>query len=218
MRPPPPIEVGSLTVRFDGRSILDRFSLYVDPGEKVLVTGRSGCGKSTLLRSILGFVAPDEGTIHIEGGLLTAENVWKLRTRLAYVAQEPDLGTGSVQEVLQRPFRYQANKHLAGNLDGAGELAERFLLAPELLGKDVATLSVGEKQRVALISAILLGRGILLLDEPTSALDKTSRKAVSDYLQSCEDVAVLFAAHDEGAFAFAHRIIHLSDGMSRRSE
>jgi ABC-type lipoprotein export system ATPase subunit len=128
------------------------------------------------------------------------------------------MGTGSVHEVLQKPFHYRANKHLAGNFAQAGELAERFLLAPELLSKDVATLSAGEKQRIAIISAILLGRGILLLDEPTSALDKASRKAVLDYLQSCRDITVLFAAHDEAAFAFAHRIIHLPGGLARRNE
>ncbi|MHC5061957.1 MAG: hypothetical protein ACYTFK_12835, partial [Planctomycetota bacterium] len=55
------------------------------------------------------------GAVHIKGELLTAENVWKLRTRLGYVAQEPDMGTGSVHEVLQKPFHYRANKHLAGN-------------------------------------------------------------------------------------------------------
>jgi len=192
--------------------------MRIDPGEKVHLQGRSGSGKSTLLRSILGFVTPDEGTIRIEGELLNGRSAWALRRRLVYVPQEPNLGTGSVAEVFERPFHYRANMHLRGNLKRVEELMDRFLLSRELLDKDVTTISGGEKQRVAIITSVLLDRKILLLDEPTSALDKVGKSAVADYLRSRTDVAVLFAAHDVEALGGADRDVQLSAGSSGRDE
>ncbi len=215
---PAAIEIDDLTVRFDGRNILEEFSMRIEPGEKVRLDGRSGSGKSTLMGSILGFVAPDDGTIRIEGELLDGRSAWVLRRRLAYVPQEPNLGTGSVAEVLERPFHYKANTHLRGNLERVEELMKRLLLSPELLDKDISTLSGGEKQRVALISGVLLDRKILLLDEPTSALDKAAKKAVTDYVRCCSDVAVLFAAHDAEALGGADRVVRLSGGSSGGDE
>jgi len=203
------IEITDLTVRFDGRDVLERFSMRIESGERVHLQGTSGCGKSTLLGCILGFIAPQEGTICIEGEQLTGRNVWPLRRRLGYVPQEPNLGIGSVAEVFERPFHYHANAHLKGNLKQIDGLMERFLLSPALLDKDVAAISGGEKQRVALISAILLDRSIMLLDEPTSALDKTSKKAVAEYMQSCGDICILFAAHDAEALGGADRAVRL---------
>ena len=183
--------------------------MRIAPGEKVHLQADSGAGKSTLLRCILGFVTPQAGEIRIASELLTGHSAWKLRRRLAYVPQEPMLGTGSVAEVFERPFHYHANTHLKANLARIDELMDRFLLSPALLRKDVTEISGGEKQRVALISAILLDRSIMLLDEPTSALDKSSKKAVADYMCSCEGISVLFAAHDAEALGGADREVVL---------
>ena len=218
MERPAAIEIDDLTVRFDNRSILERFSMRIEPGEKVHLEGRSGSGKSTLLRSVLGFVAPEEGAIRIEGELLSGRSAWALRRRLVYVPQEPNLGTGSVAEVFERPFHYHANAHLKSNLKRVKELMDRFLLSRDLLDKDVTTISGGEKQRVALITGVLLGRKILLLDEPTSALGKAGKMAVADYLRCCGDVTVLFAAHDAEALGSADRVVRLSGGPSGGDE
>ncbi|MHC4740833.1 MAG: ABC transporter ATP-binding protein [Planctomycetota bacterium] len=209
MEPSAAIEINDLTVRFDGRNVLDKFAMRVAPGEKVHLQAASGAGKSTLLQCILGFVAPQAGEIRIEGELLTGHSAWKLRRHLAYVPQEPMMGAGSVAEVFERPFHYHANAHLKANLARIDELMDRFLLSPALLRKDVTEISGGEKQRVALISAILLDRSIMLLDEPTSALDKASKQAVADYMHSSEGMAILFAAHDAEALGGADRAVVL---------
>lgn len=189
--------------------VLRGFSLALGPGEKALLTGPSGCGKSTVLRCFLGFVVPEAGSVHIEDKELTPVSVWPLRRRIAYVAQEPDLGTGTAMEALERPFHYRANAALRGNLDRVLEWFERFRLGRDLLRKDVGDLSGGEKQRIALISAILLDRPVFLLDEITSALDRASQQAVSDYFRGREDATVLVVAHDPEAFSFVPRVIEL---------
>jgi ABC-type bacteriocin/lantibiotic exporter with double-glycine peptidase domain len=197
----PAIALESATVRLGGRTVLDSFSFSLAPGEKVTLTGRSGAGKSTVLRTILGFVEPASGRVLIEGEPLDAASVWRLRRRLAYVAQESDLGEGTVREVIERPFSYNANQHLRSRIDDAGALFDEFLLPKSILDEEMTTLSGGEKQRVAVIIAALLDRRIFLLDEPSSALDAASRDAVAAYFRTRGELTVLAVAHDADAFA-----------------
>jgi len=210
MNEPAVLEAVGVTVLFDGHGVLQDFSMSLGAGETAVLTGPSGGGKSTALRCFLGFVVPQAGSVHIEGAPLTAETVWHLRRRLAYVGQEPDLGTGTAREAIERPFHYRANAALRPNLERLSELFERFALSEALLRKDVGALSGGEKQRIALISAILLDRRIFLLDEITSALDKISKQIVADYFQSRDDATALIVAHDPELFAFADQTIQIS--------
>lgn len=207
------IEIADLVVRFNGRTVLDGLSLQLGPGEKATVTGRSGSGKTTVLRCLLGFVVPDAGAIRIDGEALTARSVWHLRTKLAYVAQEPDLGDGSVRDVLERPFDYGANDHLRDNLARVDELFRAFLLPAGLLDDEITTLSGGEKQRVAIVSALLLDRRILLLDEASSALDKTAEAAIRDRLSARDDLTVLSVSHNPEGFGFTGPRIELPGGF-----
>lgn len=213
---PDALEAREIEVRFGKQEVLRRFSISVKPGGKAVLTGPSGCGKSTVLRCFLGFVVPEAGAVHINGTPLSAETVWDLRRRLAYVGQEPDLGTGTTAEVLERPFHFRANVGLRGNLERIPELFERFSLPRELLSKDVTALSGGEKQRVALVSAVLLDRDIFLLDEVTSAMDKISRKAVAEYFRTREGATMLCVAHDQDVFSFADQIVELPGGSAAK--
>jgi ABC-type iron transport system FetAB ATPase subunit len=212
------LELRNVTVRFDGQKILEDFSMSLKAGEKALLTGPSGCGKSTVLRCLLGFVAPESGAVHIQGQLLDAHSVWNLRRHLAYVGQEPELGAGTVNDVLARPFHFHANALLRENLKRVPQLCEQFGLAQSLLNKEPGDLSGGEKQRIALISALLLDRTIFLLDEVTSALDRTSKQIVLDYVQSRNDITVLFVAHDSEWFSFADQTIEMPARSSAGGE
>ncbi len=206
----PAIEMKDILVRFQGKTVLNGFSLQLFPGEKLVLTGESGLGKSTILRCVLGFVIPDEGRILIRGKRLMPESVWTLRTLLSYVPQEPELGDGKLDEWLKSPFSYKANADLRSNLDRLPGLLERFSLSEELLHKEVSALSGGEKQRAALISAILLQRKIFLLDEPTSALDSKNGKKVLEFLFSIPDVSILAVSHDHTFLDLADRTVELS--------
>jgi len=214
---PSVLEAKNLAVHFQGQVVLRNFSLSLTRGEKALLTGPSGCGKSTVLRCFLGFVIPEAGSLYVNGTQLTADSVWRLRRHVAYVAQEPDLGIGTALQVIERPFHFRANAALRHNLDRVPELFEQFHLSRDLLAKDVGALSGGEKQRIALISAILLDRTIFLLDEVTSALDRVSRQAVSDYFHSRDDATALIVAHNPEVFAFARRIVELPARPRERS-
>jgi len=204
--------IENLTVNFGGRAVIENFSFILKWGDRAILTGRSGSGKSTILRCILGFVVPGSGAIYIDGESLTDASVWRLRRKLAYVAQEPDLGSGIVREILERPFTYRANASLKKNLDRVPELFRSFHLPVGLLDEDIATLSGGEKQRVAFIGSVLLDRRLFLLDEVGSALDRPAKAAVVEFFRVHDDLSVLFVAHNADEWPFCEQVVKLSGG------
>jgi ABC-type iron transport system FetAB ATPase subunit len=205
------VQLNKLNVAFDGQPVLKNLSLSVHHGDKVTLTGPSGSGKSTVLRCILGLVMPDSGTITIFGEPVTRHNIWQKRRDIAYVAQEPDLGTGSVKEVIETPFFFRANAGLRDSLDRLPEIMERFNLPQPLLEKQITRLSGGEKQRIALVIAILLDRPIVLLDEASSALDTKNKQAVTEYLRQADSTTVLSVAHDTEWLEFATRVVDMKE-------
>lgn len=206
------IELSDLTLRFDERIVVQGFRMRLAVGEKATLTGPSGSGKSSVIRSILGFVTPERGTVKIAGQLVTSRSVWDLRRQMAYVPQEADLGVGPVRRILERPFSYRANANLPPREHLLPCLFDRLRLPHHLLDKEITDLSGGEKQRVAIIAAILLDRGIILLDEAASALDSESAMAVADYFREQPDLTILSAAHDEHVLPLSGRVVSIAGG------
>ncbi len=174
-------------------------------GERVALTGPSGSGKSTILGCILGFVQPTEGSVAVEGTVLTPDTVWTIRRRIAYVPQEADLGRGRVCDFMERPFSYSANRSLRGNRLRIPSLFDALGLNHSLMETDVARLSGGEKQRIALVAALLLDRPLLLLDEVTSALDEASASRVTALLVQQQNLTMLGVVHEGMRMPFATR-------------
>jgi putative ABC transport system ATP-binding protein len=206
---PATLSVEELTVGFNGHPIVERFSLSLAEGEKVTETGPSGSGKSTLLRCVIGFIPPYGGSIRVKGERVSETTVWWLRCLMAYVPQEPEMGTGSVRSILEEPFSYGANTGLRSNLERIPDLFQCLLLPLGLLDQELSKVSGGEKQRIAIVSALLLQREILLLDEATSALDKRARAALVEYLTAQTNLTILSVAHDPGDLRLAGKVVAL---------
>jgi len=206
----PLLEIQNLQVSLDSKQVLSGFSASLQAGEKIAVTGESGSGKSTLLKCLLGFIRPDSGIIRIIGKDLSSKNVWELRKEIGYVPQEPDLGKGSVESALNRPFQYKANKNLMPERDEIYDLFNIFRLDKDLLNKNVSQLSGGEKQRIVIIITLLLKRKICLFDEATSALDDITKEAVVAYLKERSDLSILTVTHDRHFLSICSRSYTLS--------
>ncbi len=192
-----------------GHTLLDGFSLLLKPGEHCTLVGPSGSGKSTLLRCLLGFSMPEAGAVYCLGRRVAAASIWEIRRSVSWVAQEPSLGGGTVRDALMTPFQYKANRDLKGNADSIPELMRRLLLDEALLTQPVDRLSGGEKQRVAVIVALLLERPVLLLDEASSALDPESRLALAHLLRSMTETTILSVAHDPENFDVGGAVVDL---------
>ena len=186
-----------LTKQFSDQFVLEDFSFDIQDGEKIIVSGRSGIGKTTLFRLLLGFEQPDSGKIYFENELLTEVTVWNLRQRVAYVSQDLNIGRGNLQAFFNETLSLKTNvEYKSSSLGELEELLNAFELPDTLLQKNIEELSGGEKQRVAIINALLLKRNIFFLDEITSALDKSLKAKVLDYFLLNPAFTVLSISHD----------------------
>jgi putative ABC transport system ATP-binding protein len=158
-----PTHRGSLAV-----PILKDVSVAVERGGALVLMGPSGSGKSTLLRCLNRLVEPTAGTVRFDGRDIRAFDPRELRRRAALVMQAPVLFEGTVRDNLRlRPADTPGDFSDARLGEGLAEVG----LDPDILDRDAATLSGGEKQRVTIARALLRDPQVLLLDEPTSALD-----------------------------------------------
>lgn len=194
---------------------LRRVSLDVAPGRFTLVMGPSGCGKSTLLLIAGGLLAPDQGSVHVQGHDLYAMNP-DARARFR---------AGHIGYVFQQfhlvPYLSVFDNVLAPSLAlpdpaaraRAGELVDRVGLSHRAHHVP-AQLSVGERQRVALARALLNRPRLLLADEPTGNLDDGSAAVVLDHLRAfaSEGGAVLMVTHDRHAADRADEVVRMHLG------
>jgi ABC-type methionine transport system ATPase subunit len=179
----PIVEVDHLSLAYPTRRghpavpILTDVSVAVERGGALTLVGPSGSGKSTLLRCLNRLVEPTTGTVRFDGRDIRSLDPRELRRRAALVMQTPVLFEGTVRDNLRLRTTDTPGDFSDARL-GAG-LAE-VGLDPDVLDRDAATLSGGEKQRVTIARALLRHPQALLLDEPTSALDPPNVTRVVD--------------------------------------
>ena len=211
------IAVNNLNLGYDGHTLFEDVSFEVRSGQKVCIDGPSGCGKSSIFKAMMGFVRPQRGTIAIDNQPVNNKTVWSLRHKIAYITQEPDLGSQTVMERIRQPFDYKANAHLQLQMDRVHSYFEQFNLSRKLLNKQTTDLSGGEKQRVSIIIALLLDRDLLLLDEPTSALDKESKQILRTVLSGL-GTTMVFVCHEDILLDMADATVQLVSSRGHGNE
>ena len=170
-----------------------------------MLIGPSGCGKSTLLRVIVGLVAPDAGSVELDGRVLHPEKMLEERRSMGYVIQEgglfPHLTARGNVTLAAETFgwtRDRMNKRV-------DELCELTHMPVELMSRYPLQLSGGQRQRVSLMRALMLDPELLLLDEPLGALDPLIR---ADLQKDLREIfrrlakTVVMVTHDMGEAAF----------------
>jgi putative ABC transport system ATP-binding protein len=184
-----------------GQLVLDGLDLGVRERDFVIIRGLSGSGKSTILRLICRLQSPLSGTILFRKQPLDSTPPAQLRSSICYVPQVPVMIDGSVGENLLLPFTFRSNharqKPSSGELD---LMLERFYLSGITREQSAQKLSVGQKQRLALMRALLASPELLLLDEPTSALDRESAAMVFSIIERLnieEGRSVIMVTHSD---------------------
>ncbi len=188
------LKVTHLTKSYGDNTIVDNFNLVVHEGEAIALTGRNGAGKSTVLRCIIGADRPTEGSVEVCGVRMSETNP-DIRRNVATVIDDldffPDL---SVVEHLDLLARAHGLPDPDATVD---EVLKEVQLVPQA-GQLPGTLSSGQRRRLALATAFVRPRKLLVLDEPEQRLDVEGIEWLGRRLRKDldEGLAVVMASHE----------------------
>src|ERR1700761_4640482 len=202
----PRLELRGVTKRFPGVLANDNVNLKVKPGEIHALLGENGAGKSTLVKMIYGILAPDAGEILWDGEPVRIPNPRAARK----------LGVGMVFQHFSLFEALTVLENIALGLDSKAsqrELEAEIRRVLDLYGlkldpkRIVSTLSVGERQRIEIVRALLLNPRLLIMDEPTSVLTPQEVEQLFETLSklAASGCSILYISHK------LHEIVALCD-------
>lgn len=200
------IETSGLCKSFGCVEALVDVSLRIMPGEIYGLLGPNGAGKTTAIKTVLGLLEPSAGWVRVAGFDPVKDPV-EVKARIGYVAENPvvydSLSPRDFLEFVASVRRVDQGRvdELVSGLAAAFGMAECFDLP-------IATLSLGMKQKVALIASFVHQPSVLLLDEPLNGLDAKSSRIVKDL--------VSFHAQKGGAVLFSTHIMEVAEHVCTR--
>lgn len=196
-------------------AVLKRVNLDFAPGEFSLVTGATGSGKTTLLKAINRLIpsfSPGvfSGQVFINQVDVTNQKPQELAELVGYVPQSADESFVAQDVIDELAFGMEQLGVAPNEMQQRIEVIAERVGITHLLSRSIATLSGGEKQRLAIASALVAGQRVLLLDEPTSSLDSTIAAevlALLKELSTLDGITILIAEHR------LERILPIIDSM-----
>lgn len=200
------LHIQDLSLQYPNKPpLFQNVNLTMDSGDFVIIKGPSGGGKSSFLRLINRLHEPTHGTILVDDTPIADHNITDLRQRMGYIQQTPVVLDDTVRNNLLLPFTFKTAQNRTPPSDQIlKEKLNNYLLTDIELNDTATTLSVGQKQRLALIRTLLTNPDILLCDEPISALDTESRTLVEqelEHIHQTAQIGVILVTHIDLSFS-----------------
>ncbi len=210
------IELDRVSFRYEaeGRLTLEDVSLQVQPGEFLAIVGASGSGKSTLARLLAGLYRPLSGRITYDGIDMQQWDPPELRKQLGMVTQDTRLFAATIRDniaMLDPEVSLDRVEAAARKAHIHDDIAELNMGYDTMLADGGASMSGGQRQRLALARALVNDPAIVVLDEATSALDTITEKQIQEELAAMERTRVVIA-HRLSTIKAADRILVLHGG------
>jgi ABC-2 type transport system ATP-binding protein len=204
--PEPLIETSGLTKHFGSVQALIDLNLHVMPGEIYGLLGPNGAGKTTAIKTVLGLLEPTSGSIRVAGFDPFKDSV-DAKSEIGYVAENPIV----YDSLSPRDFlSFVASIRKVDQVEASemiGHLANAFGMS-QYFDSPIATISLGMKQKVAIVASLIHRPRVLLLDEPLNGLDAKSSRIVKDLLS--------FHAENGGAVLFSTHIMEIAEQICTR--
>ncbi|MHC3993513.1 ABC transporter ATP-binding protein [Thiomicrolovo sp. ZZH C-3] len=199
------IEAEHLSKRFNSTPAVEEVGFRIPKGEIYGLLGPNAAGKTTTMRMLCGLIAPDGGTVRIDG-----KPVQKAKRCFGYVAQS--FGQYEELSVIEN-LRFYASMYGVKDQEKLDALLERFALTP-YRDKRAGTLSGGTKRRLALACSLAHDPDVLFLDEPTAGIDPVTRKQLWDdfYTLASAGKTLFVTTHYMEEAQRCHRIAILDHG------
>ncbi len=211
----PVVTIADVSYSYGGLPALPELSLEVARGEFVAILGPNGSGKTTLCKLIMGLLAPDSGTVAVNGREVSDMRPNELAAQIGYLYQNPDsqiFADTVSDEVAFGP------RNLGRTPARIRELVAEALAITELTGYEEAdpfSLTRGERQRVALAAILACEPDIIVFDEPTTGLDVPQQEAMMQLLKRLQGqgrTVLVVTHHTDIALRYAQRLVLLRRG------
>jgi len=208
------IRIENVTFGYEpGCPVLNRVNLEARPGEMVAIVGPSGAGKTTLVSLIPRFLDPWEGRVTFDGIDIREIKLPSLRIKVAVMFQDPLLFPVTIAENIAYGKANATRSEIeeAARQANADQFIRRLPDGYDtVLGSRGATISGGERQRIAIARALIKRAPVLIMDEPTSALDAESEALLMDALERARAGRTIFLiAHRPSTAQRADRTFEL---------
>ena len=201
----------------DGSPVLRDFSLAIEPGEMVAVVGHTGAGKSTLGKILARFYEFQSGEIEIDGRSVRSFDLPSLRSTLGIVPQSPFLFSGTVADNIRypRPEATEQEVSEAANRIAGGDWVDSLPNGLQTeVGEQGRSLSMGQRQLVALARLLIQDPSIVILDEATASVDPLTEAQIQEGLDEVlADRTAIVIAHRLVTIRHADRIIVMDHGQ-----
>jgi ABC-type multidrug transport system fused ATPase/permease subunit len=197
-------------------TVLDGFSLAIPAGEKLAIVGKTGAGKSSIVKLLCRFYEFQGGSIRMDGQDIRTVNLAELRASIGLVSQDPFLFPGTVMENIRyaRPSAANAEVEAAARSLGRGDWVDDLPSGLETAtGHRGSSISMGQRQLVALSRVLLKDPVLFILDEATSSVDPFTEAQIQEGLETVMvGRTAIVIAHRLSTVRFADRIIVLEQG------
>ena len=212
----------SLQYREGEPLILKDLTFRVKGGEKIGIIGRTGAGKSSLINGLFRMIEPSQGTVTIDGFDICKMGLHDLRQKLNIVPQDPVMYSGTLRQNMD-PTNSLDDEKIIASISDSGLLSyfENFASQSDSIldfpiAENGSNLSLGEKQIVCLVRAMLKHSKIVVFDEATSAIDTATDRIIQKTLRKiCAKSTVLTIAHRINTIIDYDRILVLEKGAVR---
>ena len=204
------IDLKKLTFSYEGKTILNDFSIQIKKGQRLIVFGKSGRGKSTLIDIISGFHDEINGEFLVDGKAIGNFKNW--RQKIGYLPQSFFILDDTIRNNIILNDKFDQHKFdQIVNICGLKDFLDlRINGINDLIGERGAMLSGGEKQRIGLARALYSEPEILILDEPTSSLDdETANGFIDSILDLDKKLTIIMVTHDKTFSPKFDKIIRL---------
>lgn len=203
------IKLNHINKSFDGKIILENFSVGIESGDFVIIRGASGKGKSSLLNIIGLLEAPDSGEVLYNGVVVKNEKTKLIYKRkdISYVYQNYGLlENETILKNLTLPLNVSKKE-----ITKLKSVMKKVGLQDLSLKTKIYTCSGGEQQRIAIARAILKEPKLIIADEPTGNLDKDNSDNVINIFKALnkQGITIIMATHDSDYFGVGNKIINL---------
>lgn len=208
------IIIKDLNFKYDNKLIFSRFDLEIKRGTFTTIVGPNGSGKSTLIKIILGLLRVNS-YVNIDQSLLCDDNLKTIRRKIGVVFENPDNQFVAETVMDDIAFSLENMKYTKIEIRKKIEKFTRYLGIYDLLEREPHSLSGGEKQLVALASALVIEPKILILDEALTMVDREIKEKTYKILQELhktESLTIINVTHDLEDSLYGDDIVVIDQG------